>query len=323
MNIEKLPSGSYRISENRNGKRYRETVDHKPSKAEARDIISKMIGSICDSTPFYRAADSYIKLKENVLSPSTIRGYRSIIKNVPDNFLNMPLEKIDLVVIQSLINNYSLSHSSKSVRNLFGFVSAVLKFYGIDAPVPRLPQKEKKIDYIPTEQDIKRILAMAKGTEYEVSFILATFGLRRSEICALTLDDLKGNVLKIDKALVQDENKVWVIKKTKTTDSTRELLLPEYLVELIREKGFFEGNPDTLYNILHKYQKRLGIPAFSFHKLRHFFASYLHDLGYSDKQIQILGGWKTDNMLKTVYQHAMRINEVKENAASDLGNLLF
>jgi hypothetical protein len=48
----------------------------------------------------------------------------------------------------------------------------------------------------------------------------------------------------------------------------------------------------------------------------------MHDLGYSDKQIQEFGGWKTDEVMKTVYQHAMKMDEVKKNIAVNIGNLL-
>ena len=147
-------------------------------------------------------------------------------------------------------------------------------------------------------------------------------GLRRSEICALTPEDLNGNVLTINKALVQNEKKEWVIKQTKTESSTRKIILPDELVKLLNEKGFYEGNPENLYFNLQRAQKRLGIPQFPLHKLRHFFASYMHDLGYSDKQIQEFGGWKTDAIMKTVYQHAMEMDKVKANMANSIGSLM-
>ena len=40
MTIEMRPNGKYRISETRNGVRYRETIDHYPTKKEAREIIA-------------------------------------------------------------------------------------------------------------------------------------------------------------------------------------------------------------------------------------------------------------------------------------------
>jgi integrase len=69
-------------------------------------------------------------------------------------------------------------------------------------------------------------------------------------------------------------------------------------------------------------QKKLGIPHFSLHKMRHFFASYMHQLGMSDKQIQEAGGWKTDGIMKTVYQHAMNMDEAKKKMADSIGGLV-
>lgn len=322
MTIEKLPSGNYRIKEMRDGKTYRITLDHKPTKAEARDLIQEKASGFNDSTSFCVAADNYIKSKENVLSPATIRGYRSLVANMDPDFVKKPIDKLTLPVLQAYINNFSATHSPKSVRNLNGFIISVLKYYGSDVKSPTLPQKEVKNDYIPTENDIKRILNEFKGTKYEPFIILATMGLRRSEICALTPDDLKGNVLTIDKALVMNDKKQWVVKKTKTVDSTRTIIIPDYVANLLRTNGFYKDNPETLYFALRRAQKRLGIPLFSLHKLRHFFASYMHDLGYSDKQIQEFGGWKTDEVMKKVYQHAMEMDKAKLSMSNNINGLL-
>lgn len=322
MTIEKLPSGNYRISEMRNNNRVRITIDHKPTKNEAKELIEKKIGSYCNSDSFEYAADIYIRNKENVLSPATIRGYRSIVNNMDKSFKSLPLDKITHQVLQTYINKFAANHSPKSVRNQNGFIIAVLKYNGSDIKSPTLPQKEKKPVYIPSEEDVKRILQEFKGHRYEAFIILATMGLRRSEICALTPDDLKGNVLTINKALVQNENKEWIVKSTKTTESTRTIIIPDPVVDLLNEKGFYEGNPENLYFNLRRAQKRLDIPLFPLHKLRHFFASYMHDLGYSDKQIQEFGGWKTDEVMKTVYQHAMEMDKAKSNMANNIGNLL-
>ena len=324
MTIEKRANGNYRIVEMRNGIRYRITINHKPTKNEARELIEEKIGSFSDKTIFKKAAESYIQAKSNVLSPSSIRGYRTIIKcQLTDEFLNMPIERIDSPCVQVLINSLTNTYAPKTVKNINAFVMSVLKFYGSDVKTPTLPKKKFKEEYIPTEDDIRRILSEVKGTKYEVPFVLGTLGLRRSEICALTKEDLTGNVLTINKALVLNENNEWTLKQTTKTDkSTRTVIVPDYVAELIKENGACPVTPHSLYWKLQRVQMSLGIPRFAFHKLRHFFASYMHDLGYSDKQIQEFGGWKTDNMLKSVYQHAMSMNQVKENMANNIGNLI-
>ena len=323
MTIEKLPSGNYRIKQMRNGKTTSITIDHKPTKKEAEDLIQEKSSGISDRTPFGSAAQNYIDSKSNVLSPSSIRGYRTILKcQIPDDFKNTPIERVNLPQIQHLINNASISYSAKTVRNLSGFVMSVCAFYGLEVKSPTLPKKENKDDYIPTEEDIKRILDDVKGTQYEVPFILGTYGLRRSEICALTKDDLEGNVLSINKALVLNDNNEWTLKYiNKTEKSTRQIFVSDYVADLIREKGACPCTPHSLYWKLQRVQLKLDIHRFPFHKLRHFFASYLHGQGFSDKQIEALGGWKSDYTLKKIYQHEMEMAQAKQKASDLLSNL--
>ena len=323
MGIEKLKSGSYRITKMQNGIRYRTTIDHKPTKAETERILADLITDY-ENPKFSKACDFYLNAKSNLLSPSTIRSYRTIISKISPEFMNTPIRSIRFSMLQNEINRYSVGRSPKSTRNYNGFIMSVLKFYDVDIKTPTLPQKEKKSIYIPNKDDVSAIFKRAKGTKYEVAFFLASMGLRRSEICALTIDDIKGNTLTINKALVLDSDKKWVIKQTKTTDSTRTILLPDNIVDLIYKQGYiYEGHPGMICKTLNEYQKELGIERFSLHKLRHFFASYLHDIGgYSDKQIQEMGGWKTDYVLRTVYQHAMETEKAKEKAALEIGKLM-
>ena len=51
----------------------------------------------------------------------------------------------------------------------------------------------------------------------EIPVLLAAFGpMRRSEICALTSDQIDGNIVHVDRAIVLNENYQWVIKKPKS-----------------------------------------------------------------------------------------------------------
>lgn len=327
--IEELKSGSYRITIKVDGKKYRKTIDHKPTASEEKDIIAelRMLSHSHTATPsgtFEWACEAYIDGKSNVLSVSTIRGYRnSIMKHISDNFMKTKLSDMTLPIVQAEINRYAVDHAPKSVRNLSGFIMGVLNYYSVNIPSPKLPQKEAKTPYVPTEEEVKQIFAEIKGSRYEAPIMLAAMGLRRSEIYALTIDDLDGNILTINKAKVQQDDLTWVIKSTKTVESTRQIVLPDYLADLIRNQGYvYDGSITKISKTLIKAEKKLGIEHFPLHKLRHFFASYMHDLGYSDKQIQDMGGWKTDNVMKTVYTHGMRMAEAKAKAAEDINTLM-
>lgn len=326
MTIDKRPSGSYRIREMVDGKIYSVTVDHKPTQKEARTLISELISKkdiISSKMLFKQACGAYIESRSNLLSPSSIRGYKGIIRQISDRLLRTPIGSITKPMIQTEVNNYSANHSPKSTYNFSGFIISVLNFYGNEIGKITLPQKEKKSPYIPTEEEVHAIYEAVKDTKYYVPLLLAGNGLRRSEICALQPNDLNGCYLTINKAKVQNENKEWVIKSTKTTESTRVIKLNDTLVKIINERGItYDGHPELIYRKLTETQKKLGIQHFPLHKMRHFYASYMHKLGIPSKIIQHDGGWKTDSIMKTVYTHAMEDEEQQAIINSALEKLI-
>lgn len=329
MKIEKLPSGSYRIRKMYKGKTYTVITDYKPTQKEALQLLSAEFDKVPTSSvhmTFEEAANKYMEVKANVLSPSSINGYKSVLRNLSAPFKSSNISDITSVDIQKEINDYSAERSPKTVRNAHGFISAVLSMFRPELNIfTTLPQKRKNDEYIPSDEDVKRILQHAKGTRYEIPLLLATFGLRRSEICALTLNDLDGNILTINKALVLNEDKEFVIKSTKTTDGTRQIYLPDYLADLIRQNGIiYDGFPGSILRYLKRAQDALGIKHFRLHALRHYYASMSHALGIPDSYIMQAGGWKSDNTLKRVYRHAMddKKAEMQEFAAQYITELI-
>lgn len=331
MKIEKLPSGSYRIRKMFQGKTYTVITDYKPTQKEALQLLSAEFDKV-PSTPttrmtFEDAANKYMEVKANVLSPSTVVGYKSTLRNLSDSFKATNIKDITAVGIQKEINDYSVNRSPKTVRNAHGFISTVLGMFRPEFNISTtLPQKRKNEPYIPSDEDVKRILARAKGTRYEIPLLLATFGLRRSEICALTPGDLDGNTLTINKALVENNDGKFIVKHdNKTTAGTRKIYIPDYLADLIREKGeIYTHSPNQIYENLCKYQQELGIPHFRLHDMRHYYASMSHSIGIPDSYIMKAGGWKSDHTLKSVYRHAMdsKNEEMQEFAAEYITELI-
>ena len=320
MTIEKLPSGSYRVRQMENGKLYSITLPYKPNKREAYELIQNKKNHVVDnSMTFQKAAEEYINIKNNVLSPSTIRGYHSVLRNLPEYFLDMDISQIDEYTLQKFINEYAIDHTAKTVHNVNGFIMAVLRLFypKMDISVT-LPQKQRQERYTPTTEDVKKIMDASRNTKYYIPLFLACLGLRNSEICALTIFDLKGNELTINKALVYGDNGYVVKNVPKTDASNRIIVLPDAVATSIREQGFiYNGYPLQIDRHLRRMQKKLNIPSFGIHRMRHFFASYMHDLGYSDAIIQSLGGWATDNVMKSVYRHALNEDSARMQMVSN------
>lgn len=132
MTIEKLPSGNYRIKQMVNGTMYRITVDHKPSSREALKLVAEKMSvkGISSKMPLKRACEAYIESKSNVLSPSSIRGYNSLVKQISEGLLSAPIDTITKPMVQTEINKYAAEHSPKTTSNLSGFILSVLKYYG-------------------------------------------------------------------------------------------------------------------------------------------------------------------------------------------------
>ena len=330
MKIEKLPSGSYRIRKTYNKKTYTLVLDHKPTQKEALQLMSKELDKVISAnkeSSFASYAEKYIDMKRNVLSPRTIKEYNAMCSRLPEWFVKMDIFKIEQVDINRVVNELSCDKKPKTVSCLHGFITAVFAVFRPDMKIyTRLPQRIKNEPYIPSDDDVKKILAKVKDTPFEIPIILACYGLRRSEICALTVDDIKEDTVLINKALVQNENKEWIVKTTKTTLSTREIVIPMEIADKIREQGYvYNGFPGSISNHLSRIEKELGIPHFSVHKLRHYFASKLSAMNVPEADILKLGGWATDNVMKTVYRHSMieREKQAQKEVSDKLSNVLF
>ena len=312
-----------------NGKLYLVTLPYKPSKREAIDLMSEKLkeSDALINGSFGAAARDYVEIKKNVLSVRTVREYLLYIRQLPTWFTTLNMGKLNQADVQKLVNELAVNHSPKTVRNYHGFISAILGVYKPTLKLSTtLPQRVVYEPYIPSEKEVKQILEYVKDNSplFFVALKLATMGLRRSEICALTLSDLDSdNMLHINKALVLNSAKEWVIKSTKTEKSSRVIPVPPELADLIRDQGYiYKGYPNSISDYLLSVQKKLGIPQFSMHKLRHFFCSVLLSQNVPMKDIMYLGGWSTDATIKQVYGHAMKTktDEGKKTIMSSFWN---
>ena len=326
MNIEKLPSGKYRIRQTYDGQRYSVLVGHKPTKKEALQLINAEIARPFERSQmtFQEAADEYLRSRENVLSPSTMHGYTAILRRLPDDLKRTKLHLIDRPRLQRFVNDSARIHSPKTVRNEHGFIVAVMRFFYPDANVSaRLPQKRPSAPVLPSEDDIRTVYDHLQP-RFRTAYRLACYGLRRSEICALTPDDLNGCQLTISKAVVKDpENELHVKPAPKTASSFRTVIIDADLADQIRTDGvIFDGTPDALTRGLQRAVNASGVEHFSIHALRHYFASKAHALGIPEADILRMGGWQTDHVMKSHYRHALQQEPSAQLYASALGKIL-
>ncbi len=269
-----------------------------------------------DKMSVKQAIEGYIATKSNILSPSTIRSYKSLQNNAYTAIETLQTKQLNNSTIQKWLNEYSVKHSPKTVRNAYGLLSAVLEMYKPDIRLKvKMPAKKRSELYTPSDDDIKQLLNHISGTELEIAVMLSAFcTLRRGEICALQSSDLHENMLEISKSMVMDTNRNWHIKQPKTDSSYRTVPVPDFLVTLMNRKEgrIINATPEQISNRFRRAIKYSGCPHFRFHDLRHYSASILHAIGVKDQYIMDWGGWKTDNVMKSVYRNVIDLEKKKQ-----------
>lgn len=333
---KKLPSGNWRAQvydyTDSSGKRHYESFT-----AETRKMAEFLAAQFaldkkerCRSKKtFGQAFDSYIDAREPVLSPRTIRNYRYIRQNEIQSIMEISVGDITQEIIQKIINEDSAKHSPKTVRDHHGLISAVLKQERPEFALSTILPKQVKPDlYIPSDNDVKKLISLSQNSELELPILLAAFGpMRRGEICALQSDCIDGNIVHVMRNMVLDQNGSWIIKSPKTYSSDRYIEFPDIVAEKMRgiTGRVTTLNPDALSCRFRRLVKRSGIRHFRFHDLRHYSASIQHTLGVPDAYIMARGGWQTDGVLKSVYRHAMddkqqQMNHLANRHFTDLCN---
>lgn len=255
------------------------------------------------------AIDGYIRAKESVLSPSTITGY---VRMRDHNYKSIERKKIRTLtseIVQQFISEISESLSPKTVRNVYGLLTASVALYDPDMIFRvTLPAKRKYRPESPSDEVVKRLFDAAYPRQ-KICIGLGLMGLREGEVAALDYSDLQGDVLHINKDMIRDRHGKWIIKEIpKTTESDRYITLPAYLVDLIGEGSgrIIPTTPNTISKQFIKLRDKLGINI-RFHDLRHFFASTGVILKIPELYLADMGGWERggNSSMKTIYQNNM------------------
>ena len=267
---------------------------------------------------FSEALQRYIDSRSEILSPASIRKYRSMEKNLPNALLEKKIKQIDSKTIQVLVNELAVSKSPKTIRDIHGLISAVLKQNNCNVVLnTAMPKKIRPELYIPTDTDIKELISAVMGTDMAIPVYLAAFGaMRRGEIAALTSQDIDCNIIHINKTMVLSTNNKWIVKAPKSYAGDRFIEVPEFVGGLLKNKtGNITGlTPNKITSRFEHVLKNAGIHHFRFHDLRHYCASISHALGIPDVYIMQMGGWGNDRVLKEVYRHAFEDTRKEMNA---------
>ncbi len=282
-------------------------------KAEYRANLRR--NSSKESMTLREAMQAYVDSMET-LSPSTIRGYTSIINNRLQGVIDTPIRAIDdwQKVINDECKRLSPTTqkpvSPKTVANVWGLVASALAYQKFPVPKVTLPKvPENDLPWIEPEQ-LHAFVDACNGHKYEIGMLLALHGLRRSEIMALTWDkiNLEKGTIKVSGAMVYDKDNKLVEKKTnKTKSSTRtiRIMIPQLseAMKAVEDKSgkVVQCYPNTLYKNINRVCDKLEYEGVGCHGLRRSFASLGHSLKWSEENLMQAGGWKDRATMHNFY----------------------
>ena len=253
-----------------------------------------------------KVIDNYLSDVDKVLSPSTIKAYKSMRKTRFADYMKTDITRINF---QKMVNEEARHVKPKTLSNAWRLVTAALRHTNYDIPqvnLPKIPKAERPwLDY----EQIETFLKAVHGDDCEIAALLALNGLRRSELLHLTDADIdvdKG-LIYVRGASVYNDKGQFVTKETNknaTSQRTVHIVIPR-LTELLRDRTgvIVTTKPNTTYVQVNRICRDVGLPEIGVHGLRHSYVSLAWHLGMDIMTIQREGGYANFDTVNKVYMH--------------------
>jgi integrase len=193
-------------------------------------------------------------------------------------------------------------------------------------------------------QDVPGLVDKLRGSRLYVQAVVALFtGMRLGEILALREQrvNLESGVIEVREALEETQAHGIRFKAAKTKAGRRNITLPTFVVEALREHrrelleirmklgigklkpedllfGNLEGRPlrpSTVSSDWGEVAERIGVPEITFHALRHTHASQLIANGVDIVTISKRLGHAKPNVTLAIYAHMFTTDDSKAAAA--------
>lgn len=216
-------------------------------------------------------------------------GKLKIYDITPKDIINWHLQMSDCLARRTIINNH------KTLSKLFNWADRIYDTSWNPTNkvgVPKVGSKSAEFK-IWTEEEFHKVYSKIFKLEHKVLMLLLYFcGFRRSEVIALRWNDLIGDYLRVDEAIVNVNGKM-ISKCPKNSNSMRLVQLDCQTFNILQElhsqqknrSGFHPTNfiiggekPigfETLRRVRKKYQEQTDVHHIKTHELRHSHVSFL------------------------------------------------
>ena len=202
----------------------------------------------------------------------------------------------------------------------------------------KLPREPKKEMQTMKANELKAFLDETKRSDcYEFFYLELMTGLRIGEILALTWDDLdvENKTIRVNKQVQRIDGEL-TVNTPKTASSIRTLSICEDCVnELLKMRARQRFVTDLMFpspvtmgyrdakavtRLLHRIQKRAGVPEIRFHDLRHSFATLSLEEGMDVKTVSHMLGHTDAGLTMNTYMHVT--DKMQQQVADTMGKLI-
>lgn len=327
-NSKGIKKSCYEINYYLNGKQYRKS-GYK-TKLDAQLDLNTVTNTISNDITFHKLVKEYINSRKYRCKDSTIELYEKYLR------CNLtPLHKIKARDVKSYdIDKIVFKMKSKGITNktincILLFIRSVYNFAVLNKLVTDNPAK--LVSTLPKVKTDKQSLSEAEIKEFlsfieaypinkKTPLVLALYsGIRIGELLALEWPDIDfiNNRIYINK---QVNNKV--VTTPKTFNSTRFVSIPPDVIYLLRqlksesvvlgrivfcsETGDYIRRDKFIKHWFKKAMQHLGHPDYTFHCLRHTYATYLLSNNIPVKYVQEQLGHTSAETTLNVYNHVLK-----------------
>lgn len=293
---------------------------------------------------FANVINVWLEKKKVEIKESTYSRYYEIVKKyiIPAFGEMRDYQITNENVTEFVLSLINLSLSNKTIKDIVTVLKQIFKFANINISISSPKVEKNKIKILSLEEQ-KRLETYIKNNfdNVELGIFLALYmGLRIGEICGLKFKDIdiENKLINVNRTVQRVKNldshsqaktKI-IITAPKTESSKRCIPIPSTILpyfafvkaNAISEEAFLLSNkeqatePRSFYNKYQKILSKLGLAGFSFHTLRHTFATRCIELGFDPKTLMEILGHSDIKITLAFYVHPT--NNLKTSAMEKL-----
>lgn len=340
------------------GKSYQEVKKKKQEAMQEISLAAKIPVDLRKCT-FQQMAEEWLLSKKQTVKASTYAHYVNMVENHliaelgQDYMQEITQDKLERFLLDKLSSgrmdgNGGLSHKTVSdIKTILKLILAYAErkgFKGLSSIQLSLPTvKNKPIKTLSRQEQEKLEYFLYERSEpFHLGILISLYtGLRIGEVCALQWKDFnfEEGTLYVNKTLIRIQDiepgaatktKV-LIEKPKTQCSCRIIPLPDFLLIYLKEKNQKQENylltasqnymEPRVY--LEKYKKSLktaGIKNYTYHALRHTFATRCVENNVDIKSLSEIMGHSNVNITMQRYVHPSL--ELKREQINKLSSII-